>query len=286
MSLPGRFLDIGSQRIFYHRAGQGKPLLLLHGYALSHWSWRRIVPALAAEHDVIAIDLPGFGESDRPRTVDFGYDALAYMQIAVGVLDELGIDRAAFVGHSMGGAVSLVTAARYPDRVDRLVLVDPLVYPFRLPPEGYPLLLPYAGPALFQALSSRTMMRRFMTRLIYHDPSLVTDEWVDYVWERMNRPNGFLAAHAALRFIMQPASVAASVRAVRAPVLVVWGEEDRLFPASHARRLATDLPGAKVCLVPRCGHSPAEESPQAMLDAALPFLAERSARRPLAAVVS
>ena len=284
MSLPGRFLDIGGLRIFYHRAGRGKPLVLLHGFGLSHWSWRAVVPGLAAEHDVVAIDLPGFGESDRPRGVDFGYDAAAYLETVIGVLDELGLERASFMGHSMGGAIALVAGARRPERVERLVLVDPLIYPYRLPPEGWALLLPYLGGPLFRTLSTRGLVRRFLARHIYHDAAQVSDDAVDYVWERLNRPGGFEAAHAALRFVAEPAAVASSVRAVRAPVLVVWGEEDRLFPAAHARRLAGELPGARLHLIPRCGHAPAEEQPAALLDAVLPFLAAGAERPPLRAV--
>src|SRR6266567_1854275 len=117
MSLPGRFLHIGGQRVFYHRTGRGRPLVLLHGYMVSHWCWRHVIPALAAEHDVIALDLLGFGESDRPPATEFRYDAAAHMETVLAVLDALGVERAALMGHSMGGAGALYAAARRPERV-------------------------------------------------------------------------------------------------------------------------------------------------------------------------
>jgi pimeloyl-ACP methyl ester carboxylesterase len=115
-------------------------------------------------------------------------------------------------------------------------------------------------------------VRHFLKRHIYFDPSLVTDEWVDYLWERVNRPGGFAAAAAALRFCARPDVIARSARAVRAPSLVVWGEEDRLFPPASARRLGDDLRAADVILIPRCGHAPQEERPDELLRAIARFL--------------
>ena len=103
---------------------------------------------------------------------------------------------------------------------------------------------------------TRAGVKRFMQRWFYRDPAVATDEWVDYVWERVNRPGGFDAARAALRLCADPSAIARSLRAVRAPVLVVWGADDRLFPASSASRLAAEIPGAESRLIPGCGHAP------------------------------
>lgn len=287
MSLPGRFLTIGGQRIFYHRAGRGRPLLLVHGYLLSHWSLRHIIPALAAEHDVIAIDLPGHGESDRPAPERYRYDDTGFVETVIGVLDELGLERASIFGHSMGGGIALATAARHPDRVDRLVVADACVYPFAVPPEGRAALLPYVGLPIFRTLYTRGMLKAYLKKGIYHDPSFATDELVDYLWERLKRPGGMEAAHASMRYTTEPAPIERALRAVRAPSLVIWGEEDGLFPSTNARRLGADLPGAQVVVIPGCGHCPAEEAPQAVLDAMRPFLAatvDGRSRQTLAAV--
>ncbi|HKA86555.1 MAG TPA: alpha/beta fold hydrolase, partial [Haliangiales bacterium] len=128
MSLPGRFLSIGGNRVFYHRRGRGRPLVLVHGWMVSHWAWRHVIPSLAGDYDVVAIDLPGFGESDRPSPSEYRYDAPAFAETLIGVLDSLAIERATLVGHSMGGGVALYAAARRPERVERLVLIDALVY--------------------------------------------------------------------------------------------------------------------------------------------------------------
>jgi pimeloyl-ACP methyl ester carboxylesterase len=260
-------------------------VVLLHGLLLSHWSFRRVIPALAEDNDVIAIDFPGFGESDRPAADHFRYDDTGLMETVIGVLDELGLPKASLIGHSLGGSIALATAARRPERVDRLVLMNPMVYPFPIPPEGRALLLPYLGPLLFRTLYTRGILRRYMINSIYRDPAHVTDEWVDYLWERLNRPGGIEAVHAVMRFCADPSAIPRLLRAVRSPTLVVWGEDDRLFPLASATRLRVELPGSELTLLPECGHCPAEEQPDAFVDAIRPFLATDGRRRPgLAAV--
>lgn len=274
MSLPGRFLQIGQQRVFHHRggSGRGRPLVLVHGYLVSHWQFRKIIPALAAEHDVVAFDFPGYGESDRPDPSEFRYDASGFLDTLIGVLDVLGIEKATLVGQSMGGAVSLYAAARRPERVERLVVVDPLCYPWRPPLPARFALAPVAGPWLLRAMATRGMCKQVMRREIYNDPACVSEDWIDYVWERLNRPGGIEAAAATMRFVADPGIIASSVRAVRAPTLIVWGENDRLFPSGFARRLEADITGSTSKIIPGCGHSPPEERPEELLATILPFL--------------
>jgi pimeloyl-ACP methyl ester carboxylesterase len=286
MSLPGRFLSIGGQRVFYHRTGHGRPVVLLHGFAVSHWCFRHIIPGLAESNDVIAIDLPGSGESDRPPPAEYRYDAPAYMETVLGVLDALGLESASLVGHSMGGGVALYTAARRPERVDRLVAIDPLCYPYRLPLEGRALLVPVVGPAIFHAFFSRPVVRNYMRRQVYRDPALATEEWVDYLWERLNRPGGIPAVHASLQFCHDPGVIARTVRAIRSPTLIVWGDEDKVFPAAFGARLQSDIAGAELHVVRECGHAPPEEKPAEVVKVVSEFLgaAERTRRPAVVAV--
>ncbi len=278
MSLPGQFMKVGGNRVFYHRRNDAgptaKPLVLLHGFLVSHWQWRHVIPTLAQTYDVIALDFPGFGESDRPRPADFHYDPPAFMDAVLGAMDALGIERATLAGHSMGAAVALYAAARRPERVEKIVAIDAVCYPFPVPPEGQLIMLPIVGELLFRAFYTRAIIRRYMVRKIYHDPSLASEEWIDYLWERVNRPGGFDAAHASHRFVSDP-SVVSRVRSalVRAPTLIVWGENDALFPSAMAARLQSDIAGSQVALIPVCGHSPIEERPDEFLKAVAPFLA-------------
>jgi pimeloyl-ACP methyl ester carboxylesterase len=134
---------------------------------------------------------------------------------------------------------------------------------------------------------SRPVIRHYMRNHVYRDPALASDDWVDYVWERVNRPGAMEAAHATLRFCHAPAAIARSVRDIRAPTLIVWGDGDKIFPAAHAERLAADIPGAERVVIAGCGHAPPEEKPDEVVRLVRAFLGgDAHARRPAAAAVS
>src|SRR6476661_2133038 len=106
-SLPAdRFVRVGEQLVHVEQAGQGEPVVLLHGFGASTYSWRKVIPALSASHRAVAIDLNGFGYTERPKDLA-AYTREGQAALVLGVLDALGIDRAHFVGHSYGGGLSL-----------------------------------------------------------------------------------------------------------------------------------------------------------------------------------
>jgi pimeloyl-ACP methyl ester carboxylesterase len=124
-----------------------------------------------------------------------------------------------------------------------------------------------------------------MRRDIYHDPQIASDDWIDYLFERINRPGGHDAIVATTRFLAESTAIMRSVRAVRAPTLIVWGEHDRLFPASNGHRLLSDVAGSRLEIIPACGHSPPEERPRELLRLLQPFLrGESAAADPLSLV--
>jgi pimeloyl-ACP methyl ester carboxylesterase len=114
------------------RTGTGSAVVLIHGFGSSIYTWKDVIPALAAQYEVVALDLPGFGGSGRPA--DLSLDA--FPRAVVGLMDRLGIERAALVGNSMGGAAAAIVAATAPARVSRLVLLD--AAGFNLQPEARP----------------------------------------------------------------------------------------------------------------------------------------------------
>ena len=281
MSYPGRLLDTRVGRVFVHQDGDGPPLLLIHGWVVSHWYFRPVMAELTSRFRVTAIDLPGHGESDRPAPERFAYDAASHAGLVAEVMEKLGIAAASVIGHSMGGGVALTLAARHPERVSRLVLENCWIYPVEMPLLGRLALQPLVGDVLFKRLYGRRDLARHL-RDAFRDPSLATDEMIDYYWERFNRAGGRAGLLAGLRaFAALPDNTADPGR-VRCPTLLVWGEEDRLFPLAHGKRLERQIPGARLCPVPACGHSPHEERPDEFLRVVLPFLDEHAAI-PLAA---
>lgn len=258
-ALEPRFETVGGLRLRYVRRGQGPPLLLLHGIASSLYSWSEVLPALAADHDVVALDLPGFGGSDAPP--DLGFEALP--GAVLGLIDRLGLERVSLCGNSLGGAVAVAVAARDPERVAKLVLIDSAG--FNLAQQDRPPLLRRlaALPApLLEALPVRRALTRLALRQVFFDPRRVTDERVEEYVTPMLRPGAVGAFLSLLRSAgTDAAAFASELGRVRAPALILWGAEDRWIPVSQADRFVAGLPGSRLVVLKGCGHLPQEERP-------------------------
>jgi pimeloyl-ACP methyl ester carboxylesterase len=270
MSLSGRLVDVGGVRGFVHEIGPAasEPLVLVHGWAMSHFMWRDVIARLvAAGQRVVAVDLPGFGESDRPSPARFDYAPAAQATWLLRLLDTLDVGRVRLVGHSMGGAVGVHAAAHDPERVRELVVVDGALLPPRLPAITALLRVPRLGPAALRTGSRQAIMARFMRQELYADARAVTPELVRYVWERLHRPGGVEAAHAAFLSVLDPAASRAAWDRLRVPARLVWGEHDRLFPLDRVRALGGA--GRPLTVITGAGHSPAEEQAAATARAIL-----------------
>lgn len=268
-----RYETVDGLRLRYVRKGEGPPVLLLHGISSSLYTWKDVLPALAAHHDVIAVDLPGFGDSAIPSPASG--DRIA--RSVVGLMDRLGITRASLVGNSLGGAIAIAIAARLPDRVDRIVLIDAAGYNFA--PADRPLLLRLAGaiPApVLEALPVRPMVKLGLLQ-VFHDDALVTPDKVAEYVAPMRRPGASAALHQLL-LGTDDLHFPGVIREVRAPTLIVWGRYDTWIPPRDAERFAADIPGARV-VTTETGHMPQEERPAETAALIEEFLsAELSAR--------
>jgi len=254
---PGSFIEVDGVRLHYVSAGQGSPVLLIHGLGASTFSYRYTIPELSRHFRVIAPDLLGFGYSARPADADYSLTAQARRLRAL--LDALGIERAAVVGHSMGGALAMRFATSYAERVSRLVLIDSavdrelrrggrLVWLFQA-------LLPVG--ALFTIHSRR--FRRRALRVSVHDPAHVTDEVVEGYF-RPARMKGHLRALGRTMASWWQDELVEPER-IAQPTLLLWGEHDRLLPPRVGEELARRIPNAKLMVVPSAGHQVPEEQP-------------------------
>lgn len=253
--LEPRYETIDGLRLRYVRKGDGPPVLLLHGISSSLYTWKDVLPALAAHHDVIAMDFPGFGDSAIPAPAS----GERTLRSVVGLMDRLGIARASVVGNSLGGAIAVALAAGFPDRVDRIVLIDPAGYNFA--PADRPFLLRLAAlvPApVLEALPVRPLVSLGL-RQVFHDDALVTpDKIAEYV-APMRRPGASAALHALL-LGTDDLHFPGVIREVRAPTLILWGRYDTWIPPRDADRFAADIKGARVVMM-EAGHMPQEERP-------------------------
>lgn len=259
-----RDLAARGARVRFALAGEGPPLLLVHDVLSSRAEWDDVLPALAARARVIAPDLPGFGESEKPQASKYGYDPETFAESLVDLVASLDLVRVSICGHGLGASIALTLAARHASLVDRVVLVSPTVF---APPRTALVRaggLPVVGPVLFKQLAGRAL---FVRHFGVTAPRARTLEH----YEAFNTPAAREAAHATLAHMRDPRPVAARLGSVRAPVLVLGGREDRAFLV-EGRKLAKELSARFEVL--ECGPSPAEEVPDDFARAALSFLRE------------
>ena len=274
-----RFIGVNGITVHYKMAGSGRPaLVLLHGFAASTFSWREVIGPMSEWGTVVAFDRPGFGLTERPLkwTGRSPYSPEAQADLTVGLMDALGIEQAVLVGNSAGGTVALLNALTYPERVEALVLVDPAVYvrgmtpawlrPFLNTPQ-----MRHLGPLLARRIQDWGVD---FARSAWHDPEKLTPE----IWEGYTKPlraeNWDRALWEVTR-ASRPLNLEKRLEEVRVPVLVVTGDDDRIVPTEQSVRLAEEIPGAQLVVIPECGHVPQEECPGPFLEAVETFLTAR-----------
>ncbi len=252
--------------------GDAVPLVLLHGLLVTHHAFRRIIDVLAQHRRVIALDLPGCGESDRPAPDRADDYALPWIAARVHeALGAIGVPQVDLLAHSFGGAVAIELAASVPLQVRRMVLVDAVTFAMELPLEGRMALLPRLGPLLFRQLYRRSELRRYLGR-VFSTPELVDERAVDVYWDRLGRDGGREAAYAMLVQMTRLDALGARMAAVEAPTRVVWGDRDNILPVAVGERLVQQLPQAELRVIEGCGHAVAEERPDALVPLVLEHL--------------
>ncbi len=261
--------------------GDGPAFLLLHGFPYSTHTFDDLAPLLAQSGDVVAIDLPGFGLTERPDPddPDLGLDpyaAASQPRLVAGVIAALGLQRPVLVGHGYGARVALDTALASPALVGGLVTIGASPYVVQRRSFVSRLLmsapqLKRLGPLLLRQLAEEPGLR--ILRAGWHDPTRITQERIDLFRE----PFGVEGWDVALWRLSQaepPPSLEGRLGAVAAPALVVAGAEDGVVPVEQSERLASDLPDAELVLVPDCGHAVQEECPGDLAAAIADWLAE------------
>jgi pimeloyl-ACP methyl ester carboxylesterase len=265
-----QFVRVGSQLVHVEQAGEGEPVLLLHGFGASSYSWRKVIPRLSASHRVIAMDLNGFGYTERPKDLA-SYTREGQAALILGVLDALGIDRAHIVGHSYGGGLSLFLASTHPERFRTLVLVDSSAPTY---PDDRRSRAASARPLanlFLRAFALRPSTVRRSLKASFFDDSLITPELVQAYLDRV-RIEGTEDAFYGLTVPRRVPGPRVHLEQIRVPTLAIWGAEDSLIPLASSRRSVARIPGSEFAVIENCGHLPMEEKPEELLAALLPFL--------------
>lgn len=260
---PGRIEQVDGVGLHVVERGSGPAVILLHGFGGHTYSFRYTIPALAKTRRVIAVDLKGFGYSERPPESDYSQGAQA--RLVVALMDRLGVEKAALVGHSLGGGVAMRVAAGWPERVERLALAA------SVPGDRFRWLLPPATPLLkpFLPLFSRIVSRRLLSISVY-DRSFLTEEVRDCYRAPLRLRGSMRGLYQMIRDARKDKPI--DFGRITMPVRILWGERERVLPRWFRDRLRKRLPQSKTVTIARAGHLLLEERPDECNAALMEFL--------------
>jgi pimeloyl-ACP methyl ester carboxylesterase len=266
----GSYAELQGARVRYAESGSGPAVILLHGFASALETWAAVAPELAKSHRVLALDLKGFGWTDRPEG---DYSPLAQAKLVLALADARGLDRFALVAHSWGSSVALQVALLAPERVTRIALYDAWVYEEQLPSFFVWSRAGGVGETLFSLFYDQLPDVKMGGG--FYDKRFMTERLVEEVEKALERPGTKAAALAAVRG-QRYAEVQARYGTLRQPVLLLWGREDKVTTLGFGERLRSQLPNAQLEIYPRCGHFPMIEAAAASTARLAQFLeAER-----------
>jgi pimeloyl-ACP methyl ester carboxylesterase len=258
-------VSVLGQRIVYYDAGAGPVLVLVHGFgSQASFDWGHVIPPLAKHHHVIALDQIGFGASDKPA---IDYSIQTFVDFLGEFLRTLRIQHFDLAGESLGGWI----VANY-----TIQALAPANHgPYSLPVPARLILEDAAGHA---ALTGHVAVQGSFQEaagiaIVFHNKSLVTEEFIRQSWEQKLRANDgqterLLWGNPKLA----SETVVGKLQAITVPTLVVWGRDDEIVPLADGQDYASKIPGAKLVVIPECGHAPSIEKPQEFLAAVDLFL--------------
>lgn len=266
--------DYQGIKINYYEAGQGPPILLLHGFGGSSYTWRYLIPALAEGHRVFTLDLKGFGLSDKPD--DRRYAVADQAEMVADFIHRRDLHDLVIMGHSMGGGVTLMTYFKLretdPGRLKKLVLIDSAGYPQKLPWFIWLSKVPGLSTVTGKLLSPRFATTLVLKKCYYHKDQ-VTEEQIDTYAYYGSLPGAAAAVSQTAKQLVPPdiEALTAQYKTITVPVLVIWGKEDEVVPLEVGERFKRDIPNSELVVIPHCGHIPLEEKPEATRQAIMDF---------------
>ena len=251
------------QKINYIEAGSGPTVILLHGLGGSSQVWQFNIGPLAEKYHVVVPDQIGFGKSDKPLV---NYRIRTYVDFLDQFCKQLKIERATLVGNSMGGWIGAMFTAAFPDRVDKLVLVDAAGY---APPKDL-------DTRVFFGLNPTTREgMKVLVAKVFYNKAFLTDAAIDQaIAARLAAGDGYTINSITESIIRGEDFLDDIVKTIKRPTLIVWGRQDGLVSLADGERFNKDIAGSKLVVVDQCGHVPNVEKPGEFNAALLKFLSE------------
>jgi pimeloyl-ACP methyl ester carboxylesterase len=277
-SLTPQAVQIKGHTIFYIVKGEGKPLILIHGYGAGMWVWEKQIDFLSQFYRVYALDLIGHGFSDRPK---IPYTPEAYIHFFMDFMDGVGIEKAILIGNSMGGGIAWAMAVLFPERVERLVLINcvPPDVLGQVRNDSFRTLvaikdIPFL-PYLVIASRNKRSIKWILQECVSHI-KLITPEILDRQYQISKIRGTTWVIYSTFKNAKEAPKLKDYLSRIYQPTLLLWGERDLIFPPSVGEDLHRAIKGSKFQIIEKSGHIPMWETPEEVNQAMLSFLREKS----------
>lgn len=265
---PSQFMALNGIKIHYRDEGAGTPIVLIHGTGASLHTWEDWTKDLIEDYRVIRLDLPAYGLTGQDPQKR--YSSKDYVDLLDAFLTKLKVEKFHLAGNSLGGLISWLYASYHPEKVDKLVLLDPSGFPFK----STPMVIKMAKTPVLNYFIRYVTPRSFIEKNIkevYYDHTLIKASTIDR-YHDLIRFEGNREAFIDRAYIERE-DYRDRLSLIKATTLILWGENDAWIPVSDAPKFKAAIDNAQVVIMPKTGHVPMEERPKESLAIVAAFLA-------------
>jgi len=270
--IKSKYIQVGDIKVHYLIAGEGEPILFIHGFPTSSYLWRDIMVDLSEKYQVIAIDLPGYGNSDK--WIEDSYSFRYYNRLLTGFLDNLNIDQITLGVHDAGGPIGLYWTVNYMDRVKRLILFNTLVYAkFSWAVKLFALAT--VVPGIRGWLTHPNGIKRAIHFGVFDKKNLTEEIIKNYQAPFIDKRCRKALLKSVQRLSLKGfKEIEEKLPLFKGPVQIIYGENDKILPdvAVTMKKVKEDLSQSDIISIPNCGHFLQEESPKEISDAIVKFM--------------
>jgi pimeloyl-ACP methyl ester carboxylesterase len=278
--LPRKYVEIKNLKIAYSDIGKGDPVLMVHGFGLSSFTWEKIITLLPKNRRYIMLDLKGFGYSDK--SLNGHFSPLYQAKIIEAFVLKLKLKNITLTGHSYGGNVAIMSLfmPKMQKVVKKLILIDSAGYSNPLPPFIRQLRIPMTNNLIFNHVNSEILTKVILEETYFNKEAIDNDYLREYA-SLMRLPGATeclikcaeqVSEHSSKKFPLR-------LKQIKIPTLIVWGEEDQVIPVAHGYKFISDLPDAELAVIPKCGHVPHEEQTKETAGVISDFLEGKTIRK-------
>lgn len=269
---PGKFVSVNDKKMHYVEKGQGDVVICIHGFLYNTTMWKKNIDALSEKFHVYAIDLFGWGFSERLKSDSYSFEL--YKNQIIGFMDALGIKKAHLIGQSMGGGISVMVAANHPERVNKIILVDPVVLPYEFSFEAKVYAVSFVGEFL-NSLPTLALYKSLLKTLWFYDPEKVTDEYANEVLLPIRIRGTYDGAMHIHRNVLRGKMLEDEAKMLsqhNKRILLLHGENDAAVKLERSQKLHEMWNTSRLEVWEKAAHSPHEEYPEKFNELALEFL--------------